>query len=84
MDTVHAPTEKELAKGPVVILVRPGWVEHDISPHGFAYPIRFRDGKATVLKDHADAWLTQGLLDTSGITVVEPEKPAAKKTAAKK
>jgi len=82
MDTVHAPTDKELKKGPVVTLKRFGWNDTVISPHGFAYPIRFVDGKATVLKAHADAWLTDGLLATAGIIVEEP--PAPKTPAPKK
>ncbi len=70
-DVAHAPTDKQLAKGPTVTLVRPGWHGNTVALHGFAYPIRFDSGKAVVLKAHADAWITAGWLNTNGVSIID-------------
>lgn len=92
-----APTDQELKKGPVVVLTRPGWGTSSWQPHGFAYPIRFEDRKATILESHFDEWVGDGYAEAMGITVTRPKpkpkvqsKPkettstAAQKAAAKK
>ena len=83
---VTAPTAKQVAKGPVVILHRDGWNVHAWTPHGFSYPIRFMGGKATVLTDHFDEWIGGDLAESMGIEVERPAapKPVPKKAAVKK
>ena len=91
-ESVHAPTANELKKGPVVVLTRPGWRNYGWSPHGFMYPIRFKDGKATVLASHFDLWVGDQAATSYGMTVERPKpKPKAqskpkepKSTAAQK
>ncbi len=78
---VSAPTAKELKKGPVVTLTRPGYGNAAWSPHGFAYPIRFTDSKAKVLESHFDAWIGDDSAAVHGITVTRPEKKKAKAKA---
>ena len=71
---VSAPTAKELKKGPVVTLARPGFGDSVWSPHGFLYPIRFENHKAKVLESHFDEWIGDELATVRGITVTRPKK----------
>lgn len=86
--TVHAPTAKEMKKGPVVTLTRPGWRNYGWSPHGFLYPIRFKDFKATVLESHFDLWIGDDAAASYGMTVERPKAQSKPKqptaTGAKK
>ena len=69
-----APTAKELRKGPVVKLHRPGWGNSAWAPPGFLYPSRFTDDHATVLKSHYDLWIGDTNAIVNGIDVTVPEK----------
>ena len=86
--TAHQPTPDEWEEGPVVLLERPGWVNYNWSPHGYAYSIRFdADAKAVAFKAHFDMWVGPENAAVNGITVTEGaahKKPTAKKPAAKK
>ena len=82
--TVHNPTEDEWEEGPVYELIRPGWVNHTWTPHGYAYPIRFdSDARADAFGPHFELWVGDVNAAVNGITVVKPEaaKHGAKKTA---
>ena len=82
--TVRKPTDDEWKEGPVVLLDRPGWVDYNWSPHGYAYSIRFdADAKAVAYKAHFDMWVGPVNAAVNGITVTERAKPAEKKPAAK-
>ena len=87
--TVRQPTPEEWKEGPVYKLTRPGWVDHNWSPHGYAYAIRFDDeGVAEAYGPHFDLWVGDENAAVIGITVNRPEaaahKKAAKKPAVKK
>jgi len=74
-ETLHAPTPEQLAAGPVVTLIRPGWEMNTWSPHGFNYSIRFAGGRAEILEDHFNEWIGDELAAVYGITVKRPDKP---------
>ena len=78
---VYKPTDKELAKGPVVTLSRPGWVGHSWQPHGFYYTLRFDDNaETTMLASHFDEWIGDVNAAVNGITVTRPTKAAKRNT----
>ena len=78
--TVRQPTPEEWDEGPLYKLTRPGWVDHDWSPHGYAYSIRFnKAAEALAYAPHFELWVGDENAAVVGITVTRPE--AAKHSA---
>lgn len=67
----HAPTEKELKRGPTVRLDGGArWRDRSWSPPGMAYNINFDSkGRAAVLKEHFDRYIDVDAAAYDGIVV---------------